>query len=197
VEPLLVRVVDGAGAPRPQAVLRVSMSGGPDWKRGANPLRALLDPDSYSVPAGADAEGRVRLVGLPQGTYRIAAWATPEASWYAEATVDVPRRSAEDFVVVVDDATTLRGVVVNARGEPVPGAEIRPRAQDRDWAPTETDAEGRFVLPGAREGPMHGRWSPERTTWRSGVLRTSEVRSRWRSPRAAERWSCASRSRRR
>jgi hypothetical protein len=168
--PLVGRVVDGKGKPRATAVVRLSTKSGPNWHRGSNPLVALTGEDERSIPAAVDAEGRFRIAGLPEGTYRIAAWPTPDALWYVASSARVP--TDRDVVVVVDDGAILRGVVVDPRGAPVAGASVRVDwgpAIPRDVLPGESDEQGRFELAGVPKGPFHAsvdrpgydRWSGE------------------------------------
>jgi len=100
-----------------------------------------------------DAEGRFRFYTLP-GQADVRVFTVPEAYvppeyLHQEVTVEGPEEVAlEPFYL--KKAVTLAGVTVNAKGKPIPGADIYvfgPRSHLWNHAPLATsDANGRFQL---------------------------------------------------
>jgi len=121
------RVVDETGAPVPGAKIRY----------------AIPDGDAVSW---ADDNGEFKLTGLGDGVHELAAFHGDRASEVVDVDAGEPSKEVE--LVVVD--STIRGVVVDENGDPVPEADIWARRDDMGGMAGEdravTDSEGRFVL---------------------------------------------------
>lgn len=125
---------------------------------GATPFgREDRDTGSPTPPTGAD--GRYTLRALPGGvSVFVMSW--PEG--YAEAvksqayaTVELGQQGATAPDIEIHRALMLSGLVVDAQGRPVPGAEVQ-RSVSGAPAASVTDAQGRFefALPHGSE-PLH------------------------------------------
>lgn len=104
-----------------------------------------------------DLDGRFEETGLPPGTVRLRVEAEGFAAWTGEVDVPPPRVAervtADPVEVELEEAAVVRGEVVDARGDPVPGARVRAERPvrlvlGRGERPVTTDAAGRFELGG-------------------------------------------------
>jgi len=134
-----------------------------------------------------DADGGFRLIGLAHLPYRVNA----SAEGYADTPLVQVEAGTEDLVLRLVPGQSCRIVVLDPEGRPVSGASIRVCALEkltpsttryREVAEGETDAQGAYVVDGARsdaeyevtiEPPSRGavlvgtkerHWKPEDTT---------------------------------
>jgi hypothetical protein len=121
------RVVDGTGAPVSGAKISVATH-------------------DDILNTWADDNGEFKLTGLGDGVHELAAFHGDRASEAYD--VDAGESSTEVELVVIE--STIRGVVVNDNGDPVPDADIRAVRDDIGALTGEhgavTDSAGRFVL---------------------------------------------------
>ncbi len=122
-------------------------------------------PESRLWMTTTDAEGIYRIAALPPGRYRIEVESPPPSDGgppaparqrYVEVGAGDPVRV--DFV----DVRTLRGVVLDAAGEPMADVIVRlspldekGHARGGQYSPIEvrTGPDGRFTIPNAEDGP--------------------------------------------
>lgn len=107
------------------------------------------------APVHTDAGGSYAFSHQVAGTYRLAVTA---AGMQAASSVDLVVRDSEDTVaepIVVAVGHELTGVVVDARAQPIAGANLRLRGRlQRYRGVAVSDAEGRFAFAGLPPGPM-------------------------------------------
>lgn len=127
---LLVRVVDGAGAPLPGVGVRA-------WPAGT-------DADFARLAGATDAAGQVAVPALEPGEWVVAVDRGVRCT--ASAGADGPCEP----VVAVTGGSTVRGMVTGARGRPFAGAGIwvchEPRHPWDGQIVAHADGEGRFEL---------------------------------------------------
>lgn len=138
------RVVDLEGAPAAGA--RVSCSG-----------------PEFSSRASSDAEGRFVIEGLSAGRYALVASKSEEnvQLWTARAEVSVREAETVEVELRPKPGAPIAGVVISAKGEPVPGVKIMGwnGSTDGGYQPSATgaattDAEGHFRLRSLLPGPV-------------------------------------------
>jgi hypothetical protein len=101
----------------------------------------------------ADLDGRVRGEGLVAGKYTVTVWCDHAA---AQDKYDPVTIADKDVTVVwrVKTGNTVRGIVVDAAGEPVGSARVEGRTKGGDpraqygWGSTETATDGTFQMRG-------------------------------------------------
>jgi protocatechuate 3,4-dioxygenase beta subunit len=112
-------------------------------------------PSSPRARAIAGGDGRFRLPGVLPGSYRLRA-EHPGLGDARRPVVVGAAADVEGLALALEPRATLHGAVVDARGQPVPGALVRAYAegQEQDGAggPVRTDAAGRFRLDDVRPG---------------------------------------------
>lgn len=114
----------------------------------------------YSGWHEAEADGLVRVRGLQPGTYSVEAKCRGEVSAESYAPVAIVDRSVEGLKWGTEPGLAIRGVVVDAKGTPVPdislSARSRPDPDDprarQSSASGRSDAAGRFELAGLLAG---------------------------------------------
>src|SRR6185503_14358337 len=107
-------------------------------------------PEAGVVAATTDAKGAFRLEGLASHPYAVSAAARGYGR--AQAPTVLPGRRIELFLF---PGSSIRGVVRDAAGKPVPGVVVRAEGAIRfgvGVAPRSTDAEGRYELLGLGTG---------------------------------------------
>ncbi len=142
-------VVDGAGAPVPDASVRLSSD---RWSI-----------DMVYRQAAADAQGRFELRTLPRRAFKLRAMSDDAAS--EAVAIDLAGvAEKKDVKLVLDRTGTIAGLVVDSGGEPVAEAEVKAEPDylsgergDNDWVlasgdTATTDGDGRFVLHGLETG---------------------------------------------
>ncbi|HEY3803935.1 MAG TPA: carboxypeptidase regulatory-like domain-containing protein [Kofleriaceae bacterium] len=146
------RVLTKSGAPVDGATIYAQSVGG-----------SMNGPDA-SHDGTSRKDGSYHLEGLKQGSYKLSVTAEQSTSPPAGWTIEV-RAATVDQDLVVDEIKTgaIKGVVVDADGNPVSGASIS--ASFAGW-PTTSAADGSFMLDGVGIGE-------QRVTARrgNGVLR--------------------------
>lgn len=137
-------VVQRAGEPAPYALVRATASTRGEFR---SPPRWVT----------ADATGRFELGGLPRQALQLRASDERASSELVEVSlVEVARR--DELRVVLDITGSIRGVVVDERGEPVPEVQVRAEGRQRPrsagelflgrtWRAT-TDSSGAFAFHG-------------------------------------------------
>ncbi len=166
------------------AVLVLDPSGSP--LEGA---RVSLLPDSLFLPTDnetfqvevspaptdplqgrTDARGRITFAGLAPGSWKVIA----RKEGYARSTATVVLKAGREIhtELRLSKGWPLAGVVVNSRGEPVPGAQVLVRLDQRVISRQETDSEGRFRTECLAEGKY----------WVSATGGPPEERSRVKEP---------------
>ncbi|MFG0316502.1 MAG: carboxypeptidase regulatory-like domain-containing protein, partial [Planctomycetota bacterium JB042] len=154
------RVLDASGAP--VAGARVQIGARLAWLDFDAPLTSLAQR-SPPLELVTDPDGRFErrgFVAYPDGG---PVWARAPGRPLATGTIRL-ERDAADVVLTEPEATTLRGRVVEEDGAPIARARVvlrDPRVDDAGEAPrwvesvAWSDADGRFVLPGAPLGTVH------------------------------------------
>lgn len=153
------RVVDSAGAPVKEFLVRAEPveKDRKEWQ----PVRGALS-QRFS-----DADGRFTLEGLHEGEWQIRAEAK-NAPACSPQQVRVPAQSAP-LQLTLAAGCTLRGTVVDPKGQPVRSARLRAEPEHEDSNrfvfngnrrfSTSADAEGNFTIEGIPPGPLHLRAS--------------------------------------
>jgi protocatechuate 3,4-dioxygenase beta subunit len=147
-----VRIVDASGRPQSAQVraLRAPQMQHRAWRQGGALPVAV---------ASTDAEGRTTLAGLASGRSPLEI-VVPGRTCVLGLGVDAPWEEEQTFVVGDPHGATIRGVVRDGGGRPLPGARVRvatspARIREEDpvhvvWATS--DASGAW-----RVGPLAGR----------------------------------------
>ncbi|WP_434391218.1 carboxypeptidase regulatory-like domain-containing protein [Melittangium boletus] len=104
------QVVDGQGAPVPQAQVRVVLDAG--------------GRDALARQVTADARGHFALEGLPQRRLAVVALHERATSTTRHVDLSASAPAPEPLVLVLDATGVLRGRVVSASGEPVGEAVV-------------------------------------------------------------------------
>lgn len=112
-------------------------------------------PSEVLARSVADGEGYFRIGRVPGApSWRV--WATAEGRCHSFCYA---RNPANHQQVLLHDAATLRGVIVNAAGDPQPDTIVRAEPTGRALLYTEnvatTDREGRFELRGVALASTH------------------------------------------
>lgn len=146
------RVVDPEGAPVPGASVR-------SWRTSGTRMRRMYYPGSQELaePVETGEDGRFRVGGAAAG--EVVRIEVRKEGW-VEATVEGVRVPPEEPVtVLLRPAATVAGAVVDERGRPVPGAEIRPAFRAMAgmpgggyFRPQPTDERGAFEVTGFPPG---------------------------------------------
>lgn len=100
-------------------------------------------------------DGHYELVGLKPGSYRIGVASDHGIGPKDGFKVDVAAGAKVERDLVLDDAGTIKGSVVDASGKPVAGVRISARSISGMWGwgdNTTSDEAGNFVLDGLRPG---------------------------------------------
>ncbi|RKH08895.1 hypothetical protein D7V97_18165 [Corallococcus sp. CA053C] len=116
----------------------------------------------YVRQGDTDDQGRVTLQGVKPGTYVVEAWLqTRTVEQFVSQALKVTDGEPLEVSLRMEEGRTLRGLVVDTRGQPLPGASVqfelppgdvpRYRLHSGGCTVTEpvgvlTDAEGRFTL---------------------------------------------------
>ena len=138
-------VTDPAGAPLPGAQVRVTTGNTTRW---AGPNVPADLPDE----AVAGPDGRYRIEGLEQRAYSV--FATLEGHTPADlGGIHATAAGTEAGPLVLVRGGVLRGIVVDAEGQPLTGASITLQGENRSGGTATTGADGRFeirpVVPGS------------------------------------------------
>jgi protocatechuate 3,4-dioxygenase beta subunit len=145
------RVVDARGSALAGSRVELRI-GSPMGEEGAfEAFEALREHRSWE--ATADPEGRFRFVGLMPDVYVASAEVAGAPRAFAPAVAVDRLRPEAEVVIVVVDATVLRGVVTDDAGAPVEGAEVTAGAGEEADAVL-TDALGAFALDVAAGTPV-------------------------------------------
>ncbi|HEU0032267.1 MAG TPA: carboxypeptidase regulatory-like domain-containing protein [Kofleriaceae bacterium] len=105
---------------------------------------------SGSRTATSDATGGYALTGLPRGSYRLRVTSTAGTAPPIDVELTGPTLAQD---VVLDEGGTIRGVVVDARGAPMPRLEVTAtRGSSLDPDPAYTDDTGAFTIAGVASG---------------------------------------------
>jgi hypothetical protein len=92
---------------------------------------------------------RARLEKLNQLTVALAVWALVAGPAVGFAQTQVV---AEARDVILENGSTLRGVVTDRAGNPVPNTTVRVLSNGAEIASLQSDSAGRFQVDGMREG---------------------------------------------
>jgi len=132
-------VVDASGKPLAGAVIRAS--------RAVEPADV---GEALAVIASTDDAGRFAVPVLPAGTYTLSVTTDTHGAVDQVTTLATGDQARVRFVVV---ASTIEGIVVDARGQPVADATIVARSEEpRGYTVTYSDERGRFVTGGLPPG---------------------------------------------
>ncbi|MFZ6183276.1 carboxypeptidase regulatory-like domain-containing protein [Nannocystis pusilla] len=152
---------------------RVVIEGGSSCESGSVVLR---DGASGRAARGAIDGGLLHLRAVRPGEYGVDVRCTGHVSEDTYEKVKVVDRSVSGLEWKVRRAQSIRGVVVDARGRPVPQVAVsadakpdpaRPHAQRTSAYNGSTDASGRFELAGLLPGNYQvelSAWDPPRST---------------------------------
>jgi hypothetical protein len=155
-----VLTLTAPGAPvvlklEPHSVLQLQVRSGGQPVEGAQAL-LLQGPEAgatrqYAADRTTDADGGVRLQGFPEGTYTLQV-SRPGAASQERREVVLHEGAPTALTVSLPpvSAGVLEGLVVDEAGQPVASARVR--ASPGDVASAQSDAQGRFRLPGLAEG---------------------------------------------
>jgi 5-hydroxyisourate hydrolase-like protein (transthyretin family) len=122
------RVVDGDGAPVPGATVRFE----PASPQGPDRIRRLFRGSEEPAFAGAaDETGRFEVAGLPAGRFDLTARAPGFAAGVVPG-IEIPEGagSVEVGTVELAPGVAVEGRVVDRRGQPLAGVEVRAQAGD-------------------------------------------------------------------
>jgi protocatechuate 3,4-dioxygenase beta subunit len=183
---LLVRVMDGAGAPIPKAEVTVFASGGPRTHFGRNSWREIVF-SAMSVPvplrtAVTDASGEASIPGLAAGRCFVVASAEGFGRAGADALL-APGQGSEPVVVRLGKGFPLSGRVTDEKGDPVAGRVILepsvggwPGSSPALRRDTAIDAGGSYRFEGLAAGTVLVSVTVgDRPPVRSGLIRVPEV----------------------
>jgi carboxypeptidase family protein len=112
---------------------------------GQRPAREL----SHDLSTVSTADGSFTLRGLPPGESRLIASARGHLQKTTELVL-VPGEDTSAIEVVLQSGLRIEGRVLNAQGEPVPGAFVQPRGASG----TTTDVAGQYRLEGLPAGAV-------------------------------------------
>jgi hypothetical protein len=140
---------------QPRAVLALKVLSAGEPVQGAQVLlfdgRDAGPGGQYEADSATDAEGNLRVLGLPAGTYTLGVMRPgTQSSSRQPVTLREGLTTSVTVVLAPVPAGTLQGRVEDAAGGAVEGALVR--VQPFDVAPVQSDAEGRFRLTGVKEG---------------------------------------------
>jgi hypothetical protein len=145
-------------APRPSGsvTVRVESATAGDVVLGRDPDEPRR-PTAPLLPRPIDPHGYATLTDVPAGRHTV--WARTPDGAHARMRVSVEPGADTPITVVPDPHTTLRGVVRDHHGAPLPGATvvierpIEPSGWPEAWDGPRvgTDADGRFVVRGLRQ----------------------------------------------
>jgi uncharacterized GH25 family protein len=148
------RVTDAGG--RPVAGAQVSLQAAAPAGLAAR-LRAVRDPERYPG-SPSDATGRFELRDLPAGTFDLLVRAPGFAPLTLPSLAVPEGKGTTDLgTVALGPGAALQGLVVDAQGDPIAGAEVRARAAQQEGilvvrtgdngpADAVTAADGSFLL---------------------------------------------------
>lgn len=149
-------------------------------------------PTNMWTSPPSDAAGRYTLSGLPPGQYEVVSLAPLATEIIKPRAADLTTQDADGVQLRGAPATRLTGVVVDARGAPIAGADVAVLA-DRGTnlvpvATTRTDDDGRFTAYDLSPGDYRARVVPSvpRDDEDPSRPRTGDVRTRIRPNTAAE-----------
>jgi hypothetical protein len=109
------------------------------------PLPLSLEPDEHDE-AKTEADGRFRLVGLSDRTYRLVAELPGR---YAERSLPTVRAGERGVTIKLRAAARTLLTVLDTDGKPLVGAQLEARSPTRSWRSTAlTDTGGRARLAG-------------------------------------------------
>jgi uncharacterized GH25 family protein len=159
------RVVDPGGAPVSGA--RVTYHGASNWSQQA-------DPRFDGVETGKD--GAFEFAALPAGSFRFAATHGELARAESQLVTLDGKTEVHDITITLGAGAIVRGVVVDAKKQPVPSARVRIGVTARNRMIFEpprqayTDASGAFEIKGLPRGELSAVAMHE-----SGASDTAEV----------------------
>lgn len=138
----------------PHAVLELHVRSGGQPVEGAQAMllkgQEASEAKQYAADRTTDADGGVRLKGLPAGTYTLeVSGPGADAPTRQEVVLREGASTAVTLALAPVPAGALDGVVLDEAGQPVASASVR--ASPGDVA-SQTDAQGRFRLRGLAEG---------------------------------------------
>jgi protocatechuate 3,4-dioxygenase beta subunit len=146
------RVVDEAGDPVAGARLGVTLIHGPLVGRGIDALAAGLERPFAYFRAQADLDGRFRLPGLPEGTYRVSARRDEDVGGASSATGSLlPGEASAELRIVLEPGRLVTGSVRDEAGAVV-GARVRVTCGNDLSTHLESDHEGRWRKDGLPPG---------------------------------------------
>jgi Carboxypeptidase regulatory-like domain len=139
----------------PRAVLALKVLSGGQPVQGAQVLlfdgRDSGPGGQYEADSATDAEGNLRVQGLPAGSYTLGVMRPGALSSSRQPVVLREGLTTSVSVVLPPVPTgTLQGTVEDAAGSALEGAFVR--VQPFDVPPVQSDAQGRFLLTGVTEG---------------------------------------------
>ncbi len=112
-------------------------------------------PFSMSFDAVTGADGRFSLRNLGPGRIRVLAEHPDHGLAESPSRFLRAGGAVDDITIHLTDTGSVAGTVVDQSGRAIPRAKVLVRRQDGVRQPhTETDAEGRFDLPGVRAGEI-------------------------------------------
>jgi|GEM_PF-6729305 protocatechuate 3,4-dioxygenase beta subunit len=112
---VLLRLTSEAGAE-----IHVEMDGRPVSGGQVNLIR---EPVFYPADELTDAQGTVRILTAPPGQWEVLAFDKAQ-TWRARSTIDVVRNRVTRVNLRAERLGTIRGIVIGATGQPVPGAQV-------------------------------------------------------------------------
>lgn len=142
-----VRVIDTAGQPVPDAVVRGHVM----VDEVATKIRPVLFDGQPAV--GADAQGKVVTPPLPAGkAYVLQVDAPGRLTAFSRWSETKSRGTAVIRPVTLRRLLTARGTVVDRDGHPIAGATLIQSGDGPERTEATTDADGRFSIAGIPEG---------------------------------------------
>lgn len=136
---LRVRASAGDASPVAGAAVRVARLDEPE----ADPRW----PDATEPPAGTSgADGAALVPRLRAGSYAVSVIA-PGLRPFTRRDVEIADERTTEIAAALEPGLTLRGVVLDATGAPLPGASVEAR-RSVVWEKATTGADGRFAIEG-------------------------------------------------
>jgi Carboxypeptidase regulatory-like domain len=136
------RVLDSQGAPVPGAFVLVGPERGWPPPLGTQSLRVSGQPPRRVI---ADAQGAFAVTDLLPGTTPVAARARGHSPSATFVELDVGEN--EPFELVLPEGAIARGIVLDANGQPAPGATVSAGPYGNvDWVATKSGPDGRYEL---------------------------------------------------
>ena len=130
-------VVTSAGTPVPEARVHAEAS------RSESDLRGVEDRLRGAATAITGTDGRFRIAGLPPGAYLVRAIRPGSSSTLLRARLGTPAQTGTEARIIVDDLSSITGIVAYPGGKPVTRFSIQLGTAPPRWL---TPTDGAFRI---------------------------------------------------